>query len=258
MNRKYIFSVFVLFLLPIFVLGLTKPSGDADIDSLSYIFYLYYDNGQLFADRDYQIKFDVIQERFAGSAPSDPLNYQGEIINLKSQTVKTFGFDPRGGNPAFTAGKIQVKAPYVPDGMRASFYNSQGEQLVTVFVTEGSICNDDGFCDSTAGENENVCANDCMKSTPTPMANAEPPSFNDESNILNFILYIVGGAAVGLGAWFGWKWWKKKQEGEFTPPAPIGSESAGRPLPPLPVPPPALSSNLPQPNQNQDGPGQAR
>lgn len=227
MNKK-LFTIALLLVVPVFVSALTKPSPDADLESYSYIFYVFYDKGQLFADRDYEIKFDIINQKFAQSSPGSG-DYKLEIINFKSEVIQTVTFDPKGGNPVLTSGKVQVKAPYVADGQRAVFYDTQNRQLVTIFIQGGSLCNDDGLCDAGAGENDKTCINDCKKTT--PRATTTPPVIPDEGfDTITIIIYAVGGLGVAILAWFGWKWWKKRGEDNFMPPP-----SPSSPLPPPPL-----------------------
>src|SRR3989344_3456105 len=205
------------------VSALTNPSFDADLNSLSYAFYLYYDNGQLFADRDYEIKYDVLSEVFSAESPSPESAYRGNVLNFKGETVKTFLFDPKGGRSGFTAGKIVVKGPYVSDGLRVQFYDNQGKQTVTIFVSMSAVCNDDNLCDTAGGESEKNCSSDCKKprATPVPAASVEPTSgFFTDFDLNSILIYVVGGVGVAVLAWFGWKWWKKRKEDKFMPPPP--------------------------------------
>ena len=221
-----------------FASALTKPSGDADIDSLSYVFYLYYDNGQLFADRDYEIKFDVVSEKYV-DVPTSPNNYKGSVINFKSESAKTFEFDPKQGNISFNSGKVQVKAPYVPDAQQVTFYDVQAKPILNVFVNAASICNDDGICTSAEGENDKTCVNDCKQTRVTPTS--QPiPSLDEGLDLNTILIYSVGGLGVALGAWFGWRWWKKKRGESFLPPPSMSgsgpsSQFTEPPLPPPPI-----------------------
>ncbi len=222
-NFYKIIVVGVLFLSFSVAFALTKPSPDADPNSLSYVFYLYYDNGQLLADRDYEIKYDVLGEVFSPESPSAEAAYRGTILNFKGEIVKTFLFDPKGGRSGFTTGKITVRGPYVGDGLRAQFYDNQGKQSVTVFVSASALCNDDNLCDTAGGESEKNCSNDCKKprATPTPVASIEPTSgFFTDFDLNTVLIYAVGGIGVAVIAWFGWRWWKKRNEEKFLPPAP--------------------------------------
>ncbi len=214
--------------------AVTKPSADADLSGFSYIFYLYYDAGQLIGDRDYQVKFDVVNEKFVAPSPSTG-GYKVEIYDYKSKLVQTVQFDPKQGNPTFTRGKVTVKAPYISDAIRASFYDNQNHQLMTIFLSAASLCNDDGFCSATNGENEKSCPNDCKKAGTTPLASSVPPPSTDGPDYMMLLIYAVAGIGVAVAAWFGWRWWKNKNEGNFTPPP----SSAPQP-PPLTPPTPEL------------------
>lgn len=216
--------------------ALTKPSSSTDPNSLSYVFYLFYDKGQLFADRDYETKFDIVSEVFSPESLSGVPAYKGVILNFKGETVKTFLFDPSGGRSGFTAGKIMVRGPYVGDGARAQFYDSQGKQMVTVFISMGALCNDDNLCDAAGGESEKNCSNDCKKprATPTPAPSIEPTSgFFNDFDLNTILIYAVGGIGVVVIAWFGWKWWKKRKEENFMPPPPLPPIVPPSSLPPL-------------------------
>ncbi|MDP3697195.1 MAG: hypothetical protein Q8R55_04165 [Candidatus Taylorbacteria bacterium] len=231
---KYLKISLLVFLLSFSVSwAVTKPDPDEDLNSLSYIFYLYYDAGQLFGDRDHEVKYDIINETFVAQTAL-PGAYKFEILNSKSEVVGKIQFDPRQGNPAFTAGTIQVKGPYAPNGQRAIFYNDQNKQLVSLFMFEGALCNDDDSCSLGQGENEKTCPSDCVKKTATPIPVVTPLPLDEGFDVLSIITYVVGGLLVVIGAWFGWKWWKKKKEESFLPPPPPVSPPSGPPNPPTP------------------------
>lgn len=216
-------------------LALTKPSSDADLNSLSYVFYLYYDKGQLFADRDYEVKYGILNEAFSPQSPASEVAYRGEVLNFKGESVKTFLFDPKGGNAGFTVGKIIVKGPYVSDGLRVQFYDNRGSQSVTIFVSTSALCNDDNLCDAAGGESEKNCINDCKKprGTPTPVVSIEPTAgFFNSFDLNTILIYAVGGAGVLVIAWFGWRWLKKRKEENFLPPPSSPLPPSSPPLPP--------------------------
>lgn len=183
---------------------------DRNPSASSYIFYLYYDNGQLVADRDFEFSYDVIPETFVPETVNTQFPYKGEIITFNNQVAGTFVFDPRRGNPSFLKGKISVKAPYVPDGEKAVFYDNQGNQLLTVFVSESSFCNDDGVCNVDNGEDENTCSADCKGVTPLPPIPEEPGG--GQGAVPMAFVYVLIIAGVVLGGWFGWKWYKSRQK----------------------------------------------
>ncbi len=172
----------------------------------SYLFHLYYDNGQLFADRDVQFKYDIISETFVPETINTGFPYKGEVVNLKGEVVKTFQFDPRHGDPKFLKGKISVKAPYIPDGQKVNFYNAQGNQLLSIFVSESSFCNDDGVCNADVGEDAKTCPSDCKTATPVPtVSTGGPSSGGGGSGLVWGLIYIIAGVGLAGGLWYFFK-----------------------------------------------------
>ncbi len=196
---------------------------DTSTDQLSYLFHLYYDNGQLFADRDVEFKYDIISEVFVSEVLNTQFPYKGEVVNLKGEVAQTFQFDPRQGNPKFLKGKILVKAPYISDGQKAVFYNNQGDALLTIFVQESSFCNDDGVCNPDVGEDTKTCPSDCKQVLPVPVVSPSVPTSGGGVGMLKGIIYLIIGLGL-VGGWFGhrrwrgpaksggWKWWKKRRK----------------------------------------------
>lgn len=134
-----------------------------DVGIYTYVFRLYYDNGQLLADRDFEFKYDLIAEPFVQAALDTPTSYKGEVINLLGRVVGSFQFDPTA-----TKGKISVKGPYFSDAGKVNFYNDKGELLLTLSVSDSSVCDDDSICDSDVGESYQNCPNDCKRPSPSP------------------------------------------------------------------------------------------
>lgn len=192
-----------------FVFAVNAEEGDRNPLASSYLFYLYYDNGQLVADRDFEFNYDVVPESFVPETVNAQFPFKGEIITLNNRVAGTFVFDPRRGDPSFLKGKISVKAPYVSDGQKAVFYDAQGSQLLTIFVSESSFCNDDGVCNVDNGENQNTCPADCKGITPLPPIPEEPGGGQGAVPAAFIYVLIIAGAVVG--GWFGWKWWKGRQ-----------------------------------------------
>jgi len=204
-------------------LGVGPVFADEPGDSnFTYLFHFYYDNGQLLADRDFEFSYDVVPEEYKPGTVTTQFPFRGEITNFLNQVAGTFEFDPRGGDPDFLKGKISVKAPYVPDGQKAVFYDSQGRTLLTVFVSESSFCNDDGVCNSDRGEDENTCPNDCRGvMAPSPLDENGLPraeSRGGQGGILMSAIYVLIIAGAALGGWFGWKWWQGRQKPPIIPP----------------------------------------
>jgi hypothetical protein len=208
------FKIIIFGILGLFLLSTFFAYADEDRDPLasSYLFFLYYDNGQLFANRDFEFKYDVIPETFVPETLNTGFPYKGEVVNLKGEVVQTFQFDPRQGNPKFLKGTLSVKAPYVPDGQKVNFSDSQGNQLLSIFVSDSSFCNDDGVCNADVGEDIKTCPNDCKTATPVPTVSTGPSAGGETSGVLKGIIYIIIGLGVAIGGWFGWKWWQKRKQ----------------------------------------------
>lgn len=213
---KILFLAFIIF--PVISFA---SHGEEIIPSLpaSYLFHLYYDNGQLLADRDFEFKYDVVSGEFTPEKLNTQFPFKGEVINLLNQTVATFQFDPRGGNINFVRGKISVKAPYLPDGQKVVFYDSQNRQLLTIFVSDNSFCNDDAVCNFDRGEDEKTCPNDCIGATPLPLPGEEEEGGGPVSGVNVIILSILVVAFLAVGGWYAWRRWRKVkyvQENQFT------------------------------------------
>lgn len=223
-------SILVLILMMFLGFGsLTVNAFVGDYNAGSYIFYLYYDNGQLFADRDYEIKYDVIPEAFVQETITAQFPFRGEVVNLLNKVASTFQFDPKRGNIKFVKGKITVKAPYVADGQKVNFYDSQGRQLVSIFVSQSSFCNDDNVCNSDVGEDNNSCPNDCKSlQTPGPTVSTPvTPTSSGPSIVMVLIYSIIGGGAV-FGGYFLYNWFKnKKSAGMIIPPSQLPGNPVG-------------------------------
>ncbi|OGM98298.1 MAG: hypothetical protein A2915_04260 [Candidatus Yanofskybacteria bacterium RIFCSPLOWO2_01_FULL_41_34] len=184
---------------------------DTPTYEMSYVFRLYYDNGQLFADRDSEFKYDVVSERFVPEVVNTQFPFKGEIITFNNQIADNFVFDPRQGNPQFLKGTLSVKAPYAPDGQKVNFYDGQGKQLLSIFVSESSFCNDDGVCNSNVGEDIKTCPSDCKTTTSVPVISTEP-SAGDLGGMKKIIIYFIIGIGLVSGGWYGgsaiWRRWK--------------------------------------------------
>ena|SRR3989344_588099 len=202
--KNSIWVIFILLLLP-FVVS-SEGVADKQVSSSVYLFHLYYDNGQLFADRDVEFKYDIISEIFVPEILNTQFPYKGEVVNLKGEIAETFQFDPRKGNPKFLKGAISVKAPYLPDGQKVVFYNNQGDALLTIFVSESSFCNDDGVCNADVGEDSKTCPNDCKTTTPVPTVSTEPTA-GGGNGLIKYLIYFVIGLGIAGGFW----WWKKRK-----------------------------------------------
>ena len=164
-------------ILPVLVvLALVIPTSFSMADSLPpaeefpfvYLFHLYYDNGRLFADKDFEFKYDLIADQFVQPQLNTAGPYRGEIVSMLGNVVGNFKFDP-----PVAGGKISVKGPHFRNAGKVNFYNDKDELLLTVQVSESSVCNEDSICNSETGENAQNCSSDC-KITPTTTAVPEP------------------------------------------------------------------------------------
>ncbi|MEX2090614.1 MAG: hypothetical protein WD989_00575 [Candidatus Paceibacterota bacterium] len=215
-NFKFLnFNFQILFLVALLVFPIFVFADEEGPNDFVYLFHLYHDNGQLFADRDFEFTYDVIPESFVPETVNAQFPYKGEIITLNNLVVHTFVFDPRRGDPSFLKGKISVKAPYAPDGQKAVFYDAQGVQVLTIFVSESSFCNDDGVCNVDNGEDQKTCPSDCKGVTPLPPIPEEPAG--GQGGMLMSIIYVLIIAGAAAGGWFGWKWWKGRQQPPMMP-----------------------------------------
>ena len=155
---------------------LISPASFSRADSLSsaeefpfvYLFHLYYDNGRLFADKDFEFKYDLVADQFV--QPQLDINepFRGEVVSVSDSVIGNFKFDPR-----ITGGKISVKGPHFSNAGKVNFYNDKDELLLTIQVSESSVCNEDGICNTDTGESSQNCSYDC-KTTPTPTITPEP------------------------------------------------------------------------------------
>ena len=229
-NKQFFLGIFLFALVisvPILIYAQTDIMIDFNIQS--YLFRLYYDNGQLFADRDYEFKYDVSSDPFVPETITTQFPYRGEVVDLLNQVAAVFQFDPKGGNIRFTKGKITVKAPYFADGQKVNFYDSQGKQLVSIFVSQSSFCNDDGICNSDTGEDTTTCRNDCkLLQTPPPTAPVIPSDGpGGPPGLATVLIYSLIGGGAAFGGWYAWRLWrKKKSAGTVIPPTQLPGNPA--------------------------------
>lgn len=222
-----VLSVIIIVLLPLISLAQLLDSN-----ANSYIFFLYYDNGQLFADRDYEIKYDVSMDNFIPETITTQFPFRGEVVNLLNKVASSFQFDPKRGNIKFVKGKITVKAPYAADGQKVNFYDSQGKQLVSIFVSQSSFCNDDNICNSDTGEDNTSCPNDCkVLQTPSSVVAPADETFAGRSGppgMAAILIYSFIGGGIAFGGYFIYNWWKKKKSaGMIIPPSQLPGNPVG-------------------------------
>lgn len=211
-KRKILLSACIV----VFLFSLQPLESDADVVSTSenfvYLFHLYYDNGQLFADRDVKFKYDIIAEPYVTPILKTANPYYGQVLNFKNAVLATFKFDQ-----SIVKGRVSVKGPYFADASSVNFYNDSNGLLLTIDVSGSSFCNDDEVCNSDVGENSDNCSNDCKLKPPpiastTPIPNAGYPA----RKILLVILAVVIGGFVVLAIWL---IIKKKRAANQIPPS---------------------------------------
>lgn len=180
-----------------------------NISSFHYVFHLYYADGKLNTDRDFQFKYDVIPDAFVQSSVGQ-FPYRGEVVNFVGEISGDFKFDSK-------AGKNSVRAPYFADAQKVVFYDSQNQSVLTIPVSDSSFCNDDGICNVDKGEDYLNCSKDCKNSLATPLPEAIIPTETKESSgLLSGILYsLIGVVLLGL------LWWMfKRRSGPPSLPTP--------------------------------------
>jgi hypothetical protein len=148
-----------------------------------YVFHLYYDNERVVPDRDFEIKYDIVEEEYITASGS--LRY--EVINKLGEVAFAGSFDPQDGDPSFLKGKINVRAPYVADGDKVNFYDKEDSISATIDVGESSFCNDDNFCDKDRGENAMSCPNDCG----SPDISPSPVIGLGSISLIALIAYVI-------------------------------------------------------------------
>jgi len=200
------FVAFGLFIFPSY----SQADKTTDAYPFVYLFHLYYDNGRLFADRDFEFKYDLIAEEFVPETITTDSPYKGEIVSIKGSVLATFSFDPKRGNASFKVGKISVKGPYFADASKVNLYDNRNQLLLTIDVRESSFCNDDGICDRDVGENYKNCPNDCKELLPSLSPSiSQPPVAGGRPSPLVFI--IIAAAIIVIAVLVIWVIIKKRK-----------------------------------------------
>jgi len=192
------------------VLALTSPSSFSRADSLSpaeafpfvYLFHLYYDNGRLLADKDFEFEYDLVADQFVQPQLNTATPYKGEIVSILGNVVGNFKFDP-----PVARGKISVKGPRFGNASKINFYNDKDELLLTVQVSESSVCNEDSICNLDFGEDNQNCPSDC-KAIPTETPKAQPSLLGRIFSLTNLLGLMV---VVILAFLFRWLRNKKNE-----------------------------------------------
>lgn len=214
--KPNIFRFFIVILIFSFFIFNFVRSDEVERADYIYLFHLYYDNGQLLADRDFEFKYDVLPEKFMPENITVQFPYRGEVVNLLGEVAQQFQFDPKVNNPLMIKGKTSVKAPYVSDGQKVNFYDSQGNSLLTIFVSDSSICNDNGTCNEDTGENTQTCPYDCSAGQ-SPNIPVATPGSSDQSDssgktgVAKALIYLIIGLGIG-GGWYWFRYHKSKED----------------------------------------------
>lgn len=213
-------KIFLLLLIFVSIAGFARADSLSDKNVFVFSFHLYYDNGQLFANRDVKNKYDVLSSVFSPETISTTKPFKGEISAINGRVLDSFAFDPQKGDPSFKKGMIDVRAPYFADAKGVNFYNEAGQKLLSLDLTETSYCNDDGVCNADIGENFQTCPNDCPK--PTPAVEETTTTIPPQKSGLSFTMIWLIILAVVIIAVFAIKLVmdKKKAGGEQLPPSP--------------------------------------
>ena len=210
--------IFLFLALPIYSFAITESEDDQYI----YSFHLYYDNGQLSTDRDFDVKYSIVAEAFTPETLTTQFPYRGEIINFAGEIAANFQFNPK-------QGKNSVNATYIADGQKVVFYDSQNQPVLTIPVSDSSFCNDDGICNADRGEDSLSCPKDCKQSLPVPIVTTPTPSVGGSNGLWSGILYALGGLVLlGLGWWF-FKRRGKSDNITLPPPPPAGGSTSNFP-----------------------------
>lgn len=221
--KKIILGTLILLALPVF------GFADEDFNPGSYLFFLYYDQGQLFANRDFASPYDVTTKKYQEGNSGNGY-FRGRVVSAKGAVLADFKFDPQKGDASFKKGAILVDAPYFFNAKEVKFYNNRGDQLLAISVAGQSFCNEDGVCDKNAGEDTRTCPTDCGAvsvvapsftpslrapsiSSPIPLSTQTQTSFFSDWRVL-----AGGGVAIlGLIGWVLIRWLKKKKN-DLPPP----------------------------------------
>lgn len=192
---------------------LAKAALAEEQSGFVYLFKLYYDQGQLFADRDFEFKYDLIAENYTPEIIKGQTGYRGEIMAIGGRKEATFQFSVR-------QGKMTTKAPYFSDAEAVNFYNPEGRKLLTISVRESSVCDNNGICESDVGEDKNNCSADChVLFSPSSEPELDPSAIPGPLNPSGFIMAGVPlGIVLLITFLIIWFWRKRKNKHVLPPP----------------------------------------
>ncbi len=212
-SRRTISSTLIVLGILISVFNVSAVEPPTEKGDYVYHFFLFYDAGQLFGNRDKDVKYEIASGSFIEEDIKPPNDYRVDVINFKDQVVKTIKFDPQKGDSSFIFGTVTITAPYAADGNRVSFYNPAGIHLLTIFVSESAFCDDSGSCDASRGEDSDNCPLDCKKSTQKTSIDLPPdtPLPNDDI-IRTVVKYLIFAGVLLIASWIGLKWWRERNK----------------------------------------------
>lgn len=179
-----------IFLSVALLLIIVPSFGWADDDFIpsGYLFFLYYDQGKLFANRDFAVPYDVTTASYEEPANLSENAFRGEILSFSGQVLGNFKFDPQNGQSNFQKGAITVPAPYFYNAKEVHFYNNLGDQLVVIDVAGQSFCNENKDCDNQ--ESKETCPSDCF---------GGPTGVLEEEVGFDFVTLKVWARNLGIG-----------------------------------------------------------
>jgi len=198
------------------VLGDVFAAQDSGV--YSYLFHLYYDNGKLTVDKDFNSPFDLIAQDYQSLSISGAVSgfsFSGELFSVKGNKIADFGIStvliPFGGK-----GKISSYAPYLSNAKKAIFYDFSGTQILEIDVAPGgAVCNEDEICNADTGEDSQNCPADCkiaLTPTPTEISKPAPSLLGRIFSLTNLIGLAIVAALVWLFLWL-----KNKKQNVETP-----------------------------------------
>lgn len=205
----------------ILLIPLGGISAVQDDGVYTYIFHLYFNNGNLTKDRDFDPPFELIAQEYEG-VDRTTMSYYGEIISVSNKKLADFPiFTPAAGK-----GKFSANAPFFDNAKTANFYDDQNQKLLTIdLAPSGPVCNEDKICNKDTGETYLNCSNDC--SAPVSSAIPSPTSFSDAKHtfsdyLIDFLSFpfslVILGVILVVFVWFFLKRKKTKLSAE-TPPS---------------------------------------
>jgi len=205
--RVGIWLIGLVLFLSLFVFSFSLGLAAQDDGVYTYVFHLYFDNGKLAADRDFQIPFELIAEKYEGSGKVNNTFY-GEILSVSNKKLADFSLDL----PYGSKGKLSARAPYFDNAKTANFYNRENIRIFSLdLAPSGPVCNENNICNAETGETYLNCANDCRAPNPSITPMPMPIGESDFSFWDIFAPYLfMGGPIILAILLIIWRFKKKK------------------------------------------------